>query len=134
MYLYPIALTQDILMPPNPSDQSGHVHASLWDSRAVHWRPYEDFEPQHHRHLKGNTTYSAEAFFDLLRHRFEQNEFSDKYHNDLFSPARFDLNRNTARGHSLSNVVDVTGVVLDFDHTDLTPGQVHAVLPFQMCI
>jgi hypothetical protein len=79
-------------------------------------------------------TYFADGFFDMLRHRFEQNEFSDKYHNDLFSPACFDLDRDTDHGHSLSNVVDVTGVVLDFDHVDLTPQQVQAVLPFRMCI
>jgi hypothetical protein len=74
-------------------------------------------------------------FLAKLRHLFDTKLYDDKFDNWLFSPALFDLSRNPNMGHCLENVVVVQGVLLDIDHTDMTPDVIaHILSPYEVVI
>jgi hypothetical protein len=128
------AISKASLSTPRLSDSAGFFN-SVWHNRATRPRPTVLWEIEADRHLWQQSTPTTTEFFAQLRHRFETSVYDDKFDNWLFSPALFDLSRNSGKGHCLENVVGVQGVVLDIDHTDMTPDIIaDALAPYELVI
>jgi hypothetical protein len=119
---------------PRPFDSAGFF-LSVWHGRATRPRPAELWEIEAYRHLWEQSTPTTADFLAKLRYHFDTKVYDDKFENWLFSPALFDLTRNPKMGHCLENVVAVQGVILDIDHTDMTPDVIARILaPYEVVI
>jgi hypothetical protein len=107
---------------------------SRWDSRAVEFRPYEAYEVEYSKHLKGQKFYTPDELDALLKSEMESRATKQKHETDLIMASFVDLEKDRRHGHTKSNHLASQGVILDFDDTELTPEEVHAALPFRMTV
>jgi hypothetical protein len=121
----------------HPNEARYGFAISLWDSRAAKPRPHVEYELGHYawvNNLIDQRFYSTEQFFDHLTQYAETKYHATKQDNDLVVTAFFDLTRDPGKGHTKKNHVVSQGIMLDFEHTDLTPEEVHAALPYTMLV
>jgi len=105
---------------------------SCWDSRAATWREYEVFEVEYDRHLIWQKAYTTDEFFAFIQRHATTTDVPEKHLANMFVPSFFDLKWDTEYGHSKGNHVVSQGAVLDFDHSELTPTEIHVALPYRM--
>ena len=117
----------------NPFPHKAHGFAiSLWDSRAATPRPARDWEPTYEHHFINQRLYTTDEFFVYIQRRSDTTQSADKSENNLFMPSLMAFDQDPGHGHSKKNHVVTQGIVLDFDHSELTPDDIHAALPFRM--